>query len=203
MNPDKPKSSYQQEIERRANDLVRVFNPLKDRYIVRWDAKNGVKLFPIEAESEAVFVRYIASKYVKEMYTKIITTEADQAVRDKNEERIKKGLAEMDKTQRTGEQMQFESRFYNPSDEKAREIIATLWVGVETEFGVDQVTAQDGTRDDTKSAFDRQMETMKDKQAKAKQEFKCDYPGCDFTTTTRIALTGHKRSHRKSRKSKK
>jgi len=44
-------------------------------------------------------------------------------------------------------------------------------------------------------------------EAKAKQilekkdeEFKCDFPGCDFVSNKKIGLLGHQRSHEKSRK---
>lgn len=198
--PDKKKSSYQQELERRADDLLRVYNPTDKRYVVEYDKKNGTKMFPVEAKSEAVFVRYIAEKYIKEMYNKIIIEEADEAVRKENERRIKVGMAAMDKTLKTNEQNVFESKFYIGNDKRAKEIISLLYMGVESEFGVDRVPQQE-TVSDSVPTFEKALHSVQEEKdsgvvPQKSSKLKCNYPGCDFETDTNIALIGHNRSHR-------
>jgi hypothetical protein len=204
MAEEKKKSLIIQEMERRANDLIRVYNPTDQDYVVKWDKKNGTKLFRVPKKSETVLVRYIAEKYIHEMYDILLTSKADMAVINENERRIEKGLAEMNKF---NEQFRFESKFYVVSEEDARKVIATLYVGIEREFGVDsEVQEEEVLTEHSKPIFSRALESIQSgKPAEPseetmirplKTEFKCDYPGCDFTATANIALLGHKRSHR-------
>ena len=201
--PDRKKSSYTQELERRSSDSLRVFNPLDERYVVKYDKKDGVKLFAIEAKSEAVFIRYIAEKYIREMYDKIIITEADDAVRKENERRIKNGMAEMDKTLKTNEQMVFESKFYVGNDTRAKEIIALLYMGVEAEWGVDRSPQAEAQSVDDRPSFDRALETVQEEKASGVKTtpvtnlLKCNHPECNFEAASKAGLMSHKRSHRK------
>jgi hypothetical protein len=199
--PDKKKSSYQQDLERRSNDLLRVYNPTNERYVVEWDRKNGTKLFPIESKTEEVFIRYIAEKYIREMFDKIIIEDADKAVRKENQRRIKAGMAEMDKTLKTGEQEQFESKFYVGNDQRAKEIVALLYVGLETEFGVDRVYEQE--EKDERPVFEKAMETVQEEKdtgvtptVQPQTQLKCNWPDCGFEATNKAGLMSHKRSHR-------
>lgn len=211
MNPDKPKSSYLLEIERRSNDLLRVYNPLGEDYVVEWDRRGGTKLFRVPAKSEEVLIRYIAEKYIREMYEKILNDKARDAIVKENERRVSKGMAEMDKTQRTGEQMQFEAKFYNPSDEEAKKIISILYVGLEREYGVDKGYRPGVTKTDDRPAFTKALEivseekgystngekTLQNASGEATQGLlKCDWPGCEYTTEHKIALFQHKKTHR-------
>jgi len=206
--PDKKKSSYQQELERRSNDLLRVYNPLTEDYIIEWDKKNGTKLFRVPSKEEAVFPRYIAEKYLREMFDKIVITDAMDAVKKENERRVKSGMAVMDKTLKTGEQEQFESKFYIGNDDRAREILSILYMGVETEFGIDRQTPQQENKKDPRPAFEQAMETVQSEKDNgisptisnvrpAVNGYACDFPGCDFVAKEKIGLIGHKRSHRK------
>lgn len=219
----KAKSSYQQELERRANDILRIYNPTNERHVVVWDAKNGPKRFPVEAKEEAVHPRYIAEKYMREMFQKILNDKAREAILNENERRIKSGMAEMDKTMKTNEQMAFEEKFYNPSDEEAKRIIALLYLGVESEYGVDRVSA-DAQKDDKRPVFERAMEevqetkdsggstdttngekTQENAPGKAdeagKSEFTCEI--CGFSAKSNIGLISHKRTHRDELENKK
>ncbi|KKK52283.1 hypothetical protein LCGC14_3106480 [marine sediment metagenome] len=203
--PDKKKSSYQQELERRTNDLLRVYNPLDEDRIVKWDKKNGTKLFRFPKKEEAVHVRYIAEKFIRETYQYIITTKADEAVKEENERRVKAGMATMDKTLRTGEQEAFEKKFYIPGDDKAKEIVAILYMGIETEFGVDRDQPAQAETTDTKPVLERAMETVQEeKDSGVSTEPKtspdalgCNFPGCKFTSDSKTGMMSHKRSHRK------
>jgi len=217
MQPDKAKSAKQQEMERRANDLIRIYNPLDKRYVVKYDKRGGTKLFPIEAKSESVVVRYIADKYTKEMYNLIISKEASDAITAENERRVEKGMAVMDKTQKTGEQMQFETPYYMPNNEKAMKILSVLWVGTESEFGVDQVLEDESDPTDTRTTFEKSLEEIQTRKVgeTAKVEKKesvkvegdnslvCDHPECGFEAKSSLGLISHKRKHRNEMENKK
>lgn len=220
MTADNP-STYHQEMQRRANDLLRVKNPLNQDYVVEYDRANGVKQFIVPAKGEAVHLRYIAEKYIKELYQKILNERAARKVAEENTRRRESGMAEMDKTLRSGEQMQFESPLLNPDTEEKRRIISMLYVGVENEYGV--VSKQTGEQEESPQSFDDLLEDVQESvdrgsytptsteenasQSESGEEdslendaqedkFACSH--CDFTTTHKIALVSHEKTHDKS-----
>ena len=216
MEEPKKKSTYVLELERRVNDLIRVYNPTDKDYIVEWDRRSGVKLFRVPSKQETVLIRYIAEKYIHEMFDFIFTQKAHEAIIAENQRRIEKGFAEMDKTLKTNEQFKFEMPFYNPDEKTSRELIAILYVGVEQEYGIDrEMPPQELAPQDTRPVFDQALESIQKEKAgivplPIKPEvvtatdyvprsdvFKCDFPNCTFQTEKNIALLGHKRSHRK------
>ncbi|MHC4269155.1 MAG: hypothetical protein ACYSWS_03435 [Planctomycetota bacterium] len=218
VQPDKKKSSYQLELERRANDILRIYNPTSERYVIEWDRKGGTKLFPVEAKSEAVYPRYIAKKYIKEMFQKILNDRAKEAILAENKRRIEGGMAEMDKTMKTNEQMAFEEKFYNPTNEEAKRIIALLYLGVESEYGIDRQAPMAEQKMDNKPIFDRALDEIQEEKgvssidkektseiasSKATEEisgFPCEL--CTFVSKSNIGLISHKRTHRKKLENK-
>lgn len=188
-------SSYHNELERRANDLLRVYNPTDEDYIVIWDKKSGGKVFRVRAKQEEVLFRYIAEKYIREMFQKLINEEVEKAVLKANEERIAKGMAEMTKY---AEQYRFESPLINPTSDKAKRIISILYVGVDREYGVDREFGEEASAPQDKPIFDSALEEVQSGKTtpNTPRTYKCDYPGCTFSTDKNIALLGHKRSHR-------
>jgi len=78
--PDQPKSLFHQELERRANDLIKVFNPTDKDYIVEWSRRDGSKLFRVPAKGDAILIRYIAEKYLQEMFEKLMVDKTNAAV---------------------------------------------------------------------------------------------------------------------------
>ncbi len=190
-------SSYHYELERRANDLLRVYNPTNEDYIVVWDKKSGGKVFRVRAKQEEVLFRYIAEKYIREMFQKMINDEVDKAVIKANEDRVAKGMAEMTKY---AEQYRFESPLLQPTSDKARKMIAILYVGVDREYGIDNEMGEEEQTPQDKPVFESALEDIQKQkvstpQAKAGQ-YKCDYPDCGFSSDKNIALLGHKRGHR-------
>jgi len=207
MQLDKKKSSYQIELERRSNDLLRVYNPLNEDKVVIWDLRSGGKIFRVPAKQEAVFPRYISEKYIREMYDKILNDKAHDAIIKENQRRIAAGMAAMDKTFKTNEQMVFEQKFYNPNSDEARKIISLLYVGVETEYGIDreyQVQKKEGSReykDTLKSVQEEKGEstngrkTTPDASSETTESiYKCDT--CGFIAKGKIGLFSHRRTHR-------
>lgn len=198
VNVDQKKTAWHQEQERRSGDLLRVYNPTDEDYVIEWDRRGGTKRFRVKAKGEEVMTRFIAEKYIREMYQKIITEEADVAVLKENQRRVEKGLAEMNKWD---EQYRFENPLLNVKSERARQIISLLYVGVESEWGVDRVDEPEETPAD-RPVFQSALETVQEERASGvthtagAQEFKCDWPGCTFTSSKSIGLIGHKRTHR-------
>lgn len=209
---DKAKSSYQQELERRSNDILRVYNPTDEDYVVEYDRRGGVKLFRVTAKTETSLIRYIAEKYLREMFRKMQNDKAKNAILEENKRRISKGMSELDKTMKTNEQMAFEEKFYNLTDEEARKIMALLYVGVEQKFGVDEQAPQETERKDLKPTAQRAMESVMEEkgsigtangepiQETEKEGFPCNYPGCDFVAKNELGLMSHKRTHRDTKK---
>lgn len=154
------KSSWKQELERRSNDILKVFNPWKEDHVVQWDKGSGLpRLFRVPAEGEAHLVRYIAEKYIGEMVDWEITHKADTEVKKHNEERIKKGMQAMTKWQ---EQEAFESPFLSITDEQRVDLARKYYGGVVTQFGVDSVASSEPTLD-AKDRTKRPSERMMDK----------------------------------------
>ena len=120
--------AIKREMLRKSLDRCKVLNPTSEDYTVYWDK------FPhlVPANGEAVFPRYIAQKYLKEMTDKLLTFRSDENVRMENERRIKKGMALMDKHT---EQPAFESKFAINQPELRKPVIVTLWGGVVEEYG--------------------------------------------------------------------
>ena len=129
------------ELARRANDLIAVFNPTTEDFVVLWDGyKNvipncnkdighgpGVRVVP----------RYIAENYVTKMTDQIILKKAKIAVESENKERVeKRKMKAMDAWE---EQLVFERPLMVDNEDLRREILPTLWKGVVEQFGMDDV----------------------------------------------------------------
>lgn len=199
------KSSYQKELERRANDLLIVYNPSDKDYVIEWDRRDGVKLFRVPSKKEAVLVRYIAEKYLREMYEKLIIDKADKSVREENEKRVIKGMAEMTKH---NEQLRFESKFYNQDSREAKELLSVLYVGVQQEYGIDRSMPEESQEIDDRPSFTKALEEIQeekqvqtrsnhvDEPSEPTDPLACSYPGCDFVAKAPLGLISHKRTHR-------
>lgn len=122
--------ALKRELFRKSLDECKVYNKTSEDYTVYWDK------FPhnVSANGEAVFPRYIANKYMKEMTDKLLTFKSDENVRLENERRVKKGMALMDKHT---EQPAFEANFAINKPELREPILRTLWGGVIKEYGKD------------------------------------------------------------------
>src|SRR3990167_5595069 len=203
------KTTYQIELERRANDLIRVFNPTDKDYLVEWDRKSGTKLFRVPSKGEAVLIRYIAEKYIREMFDRLMNEKAATAVITENQKRITKGMEAMTPWK---EQFKFESKFYHPTDEEVKQLLSLLYVGIESEFGIDRIYESGTPVDETKSAFERSLAALETEKGvrPAKpinnvqvpvsptvgdlQVFKCGV--CGFEAKSHIALMAHNKTHR-------
>jgi hypothetical protein len=109
MDNQQSTSIDHRELQRKSLDRIQVNNPTNTDFITYWDG------FPyvVPAKGSLVEKRYITEKYLIEMAQKLLIEEADTAVKTENERRVNKGMARMDHTLRTGEQMGFETPYYD------------------------------------------------------------------------------------------
>src|SRR5437879_1623530 len=88
-----------QELERRSNDRIRVYNPTADDYVVYW----GGAGFRVpnrnkdlgHGNGQAVVMRYVAENYVKHMADKILGQRMVAAILAENKRRESIGMATM------------------------------------------------------------------------------------------------------------
>lgn len=131
------------ELERRSHDKIKVNNPFDDDRPVRWSGF----YHPVPAHGSAVLERFLADKWLEEQAKRIITENADKAIKDENKRRTSGGMAEMDKTMKTNEQASFESPYYANWQNKFKEVINQygLFGGMVEEYGMQYIpTAQSG-----------------------------------------------------------
>lgn len=142
-----------QELERRASDLIKVYNPTDRDFVVRWDSiphrfpnKNrdighgpGCNIVP----------RYLAEHAAKHLTNNILLRRADEAVESENQRRVKSGMAEMTKFQ---EQLAFEKKFATNNPKLRAEIYREIWKGIVSvhggNFSEDAVEDKSGPKTD-------------------------------------------------------
>ena len=107
MNPQR-QSIDQRERVRKSFDKFRVNNPFDKDYPVVWDGFAHV----VPAKSYAILDRFLADKWLEEQGLRIMAETANKAVKDENERRRTSNQLPMDKTRKTGEQLEFENPFY-------------------------------------------------------------------------------------------
>lgn len=192
--------------------MIRVYNPLDEDYVVVWDRAHGAKRFRVPAKEERPLVRYIALKFVKELFEKIVNDKVTAKVIEENQKRAERGAEAMSHHR---EEFRFESvAFSKVMQDEAQSILATLYVGIESEFGIDNEPAEQDVEAedfDNRTTFQKAFEEIRAKKDSGqavsngpvsapdgKRVYRCTFPGCDFETETPVALHGHKRSHRKT-----
>ena len=163
----------------------------------------------MRSKSEEILVRHIANKYIKEMFTKITSEKVDKAILEENESRIAKGMQEMTSWK---EQLTFEGKLYSKNDEEAKKLVSILYVGVESEYGIDRQAVPEQAPLEEKPVFESALESVQKEKdnnivsteppKSTSKGFSCDHPGCDYTTDVKIALFQHKRGHRSDAKEK-
>lgn len=124
--------AWHQEQKRKANDIIRVYNPTEKDYYVSWEQTRH----RIPAKSTADVVRYIARTYVRDMTTYLI----NELGNEKGRELLKKLSKEqpnvlLDKYLENKEVWDKTPRTDDPS--LMKHYYDILWVGVVKEFGLD------------------------------------------------------------------
>lgn len=139
------------ELQRRANDRLRVQNLLDDDYYVEWDLYGSGGRFLVPGKirdigyglGQAVHPRYIAFKFFKELSQIMLSAEMQMAIEEENEKRRATGKDAMGKTLDDGKEgelhfvMSHNLRPNNP--EKLMELLPKVILGVEEEWGMDPI----------------------------------------------------------------
>lgn len=149
MNEEQKPSIIHRELERRSQDRLRVANPTSEDYEVIWDGY----VFKVAANETAVFPRYIADKYTREMTDRIITDMADSKMDEANDKREGEGKEKMTPQQR-------EVKELRTSNEALRDYLKKkLLLGVVEEHGVG---VQKAKGELAKPKLDRRLQTELD-----------------------------------------
>lgn len=146
MEPDNPdtitiqhtpqQAATLQELERKAHDRIRVYNPTEEDFIVLW----GGLTFEIPAKTkdlghgkgQQILPRYIARNYVVKMTDRILGNRLVKAVKEANDLRASRGMSRMNHWE---ERDNFEAPFRTDNIEARDAIRPLLWLGIEEEFG--------------------------------------------------------------------
>lgn len=152
--------AWHNEQRRRSQDMIRVYNPTDEEYILIWD---GVK-FRIPAKDKdigygkgmRVMQRYLAEKYTKEMVDKLIIKKSDDKLQEVKAAMQARGAAdvEFNANQQTMHQ-------FRVDDPNLREPLEDqIFLGIEEEFGVDDIIED---RVVEKKTYTNPFERLKDK----------------------------------------
>lgn len=119
---------------RRSYNKHKVNNPFDKDYSTVWDGFHHV----VKAHSFAILEEFLANKWLEEQCIRIITEEADTAVKTENERRRTNNQLPMDRTRKTGEQLEFESPYYAGWRQKFPEVVKKygLYGGMVEEYGM-------------------------------------------------------------------
>lgn len=135
------------ELARRANDTLRIKNLLPNEYYVEWDIYGAGGRFRVPGKDidmgygpgQAVYPRYIAFKFFKEISNILLSAEMQQAISEENNRRITNGMKPMDKTAETAEELAFAAPFAPNNQDKLLELLPKIILGIEHEWGLDAV----------------------------------------------------------------
>lgn len=138
MADDLQGEPWHKEMRRRSQDLIRVYNPTKDDYILVWDDQKFV--VPARDKDKGwgkgmrVMQRYLAQKYTKEIVDKILMEEMDKRIAERKESLQTRGNE--DPVYNANQQLQYTTR--TDTKEVREPVEDKVWLGIEEEFGVDQ-----------------------------------------------------------------
>ncbi len=163
---------------RKSFDKIRVNNPFDVPYSTGWDGFHHV----VPAHGYAILDRFLAEKWLEEMCKRLITEDADRAVKAENERRVRNGMAIMDKTRKTGEQYEFETPFYANWTSRFSEVIKKykLYGGIEQEYGMDYIPDQGAKNTQIVGSLIDELEKSPQMHAQVGQP----QPPVDYATTT-------------------
>ncbi len=151
--------AWRDEQVRRSNDIVRVYNPTEEDFVVVWEGFRH----KVPAKGTLDTVRYIAETYMRDMHVKLV-----------NEENQKKGEEMLAKRSKSGAQP-FESKWHENQEiwnklpkTDDRELKAKnydiLLVGMVKEFGKDDIPTRSGNVPlDLRSDDEKILESLRNK----------------------------------------
>lgn len=141
------------ELRRKSLDQIKVFNPLDKSFQTIYDGFTYVA----QPNSEAVFLRYIAEKWMKEFIDAQITEEEQKAVDYENDKRRKKGWEPMSPQER--DQFDLRNKLLTNDPDKRLSIMKQIYKGITQEHGLDLPEAQPVKRD-TRTQDEKLLEQL-------------------------------------------
>ena len=156
----KVKELIRRELERKANDQIRVYNPTTEDFEVSWDTF----LFNVPGKDKdagygpgmSVLPRYIALNYIKHMTDKILTKRADDHIGEINKKRKDQGQPALNPQEREIE----ETPYRTDNADSRKEIIVQLWKGVEREYGIETAPARKEVARDSRPIEEQVVEEI-------------------------------------------
>lgn len=134
--------SWHREQRRKSQDLIRVLNPTQQDYILLWDQEKFI--VPSQEKDMGwgkgmrVMQRYLAEKYVREMKDKLILQKQDAKLAEIKEKLEKSGAADV--SFNANMQLSTVQGVRSDVPEIIEKYYEMLWLGVEEEFGMDDMS---------------------------------------------------------------
>jgi len=122
------KDQILKELQRRANDRLKVFNPLTIDFTITYDGFRHT----VRSYQEKILSRDIAENYIKHMIDRLINDENDRKVKAENVRRKKSGQKDMDPQER----LTFDLRTSDPKLRK--KYITYVYKGVTEYYGKEE-----------------------------------------------------------------
>lgn len=152
IKQDAQEALAMRELARRANDSLRVFNPLQDDYRVAvglYDEVTPGGYFLVPGcntdigfgKGQNVHPRFVAFKFFKEISHIILDAEMRLRIQQENERRSSTGMKPLDKTFSTSEELGFvyENKLQPTQQDKLMNLLPKIILGVEREWGMDTI----------------------------------------------------------------
>jgi len=140
--------AWHNEQRRKSQDLIRVFNPTDEDYVLIWDEGGAQSKFIIPNQNkdmgwgkgQRVMQRYLAQKYTREIITKIINTRQDVKLEELKKKLQKQGATNIPFNANSELMSTQGVRTDDPQVRQPLEDI--IWMGIEEEFGMDREIIQ-------------------------------------------------------------
>jgi len=150
------KDIFHRELQRRANDEIKIYNPTDADYPIRY---NGY-VWTVKAMQDLIVPRYIAMHYLKHMTDALILKESAELV-EREKKKYRGNFWH-------GEEERIALRTNNP--ELRKKYIKVLWKGIVRKFGMDEISAEAEAKEDSSIPQDEQILEELETQAELVQE---------------------------------
>lgn len=140
--PSSAESLWHREQKRRANDVIRVYNPTNTDFIIKWEGNN----FKVPAKGTWEGPHYLASAYKRDMVVQLINELSAKKRIEWEEKRKKEGAAPINDYERN--LLLFPTEPRTDNEELVRAFSKQIWLGTVRRFGLDDITpTQSGSVD--------------------------------------------------------
>lgn len=135
--------AWHNEMRRKSQDMIRVFNPTNEDYTLVWDEGGASARFTVPSQYKdlgwgpgmRVMQRYLARKFTKEIVDKMILRKQDEKLTQLKDKLEKQGATDI--AYNANMQLMSDSRLRSDLPSVREPIEDQVWLGTEEEFGVD------------------------------------------------------------------